>query len=147
MSLTINFGTTSDPANCPNKTYTLIKTITGDATEPENFLNPSFLIDYDDDMLVCNYCEITDWEHFYFCKIVLEHGGNMRIICSPDPLRTWWYDYISKQPMTIVRSTSFAKPTYVQDGLLPVDESRTIAPKIISFGSIHTGMYDIINTL
>lgn len=146
MSLTINFGTTTDPVNCPNKTYTTIRTITGKATEAENLLNPSFVIDYDEKMLPCNYCEITDWNRFYFCKVVLENGNNMRIICTTDPIKTFW-DSIKIVPMTIVRSTSFGKPTYVQDGMLPIDEERTLAPKIIYFDTINSAPYDVINTL
>lgn len=153
MSLTIKFGTTNDPVNCPNKTFTTIgEAITGNAIEPENVLNPTFLLDYDDDLIDCNYCEITDWNKFYYCKVVLENGGNLRVNCTSDPLKTFW-EYIKTQPVTIVRSSSFNKPTYVQDGMLPVDQSRTLPPKVIYFGTIHTDghdyvdSYDVLNTL
>lgn len=161
MALTVSFGTTTDPVNCANKTYTEIKSISGNAIDSENMLYPSFLVNYDARMLACNYCKITtvgtvgsatEINKYYFCKVILENGNNMRINCSIDPLTTYW-DTIKSQPVTIVRSTSFGKPTYVQDGMLPVDEARTLAPKMIWFDTIHTDgtnhvdCYNILNTL
>lgn len=152
MSLHVNFGITSDPVNCANKTFTSIKPVEGNATEPENILNPSFVLDYDKDLIPCNYCYIQEWDRYYFCKTVLQNGSSIRIICSSDAVRSFWYDYISKQPLTIVRSTSFEAPTYIQDGMFPVDDSRTAKPIIAYFDTIHDNLgnadfYDVVNTL
>lgn len=152
MSLTVNFGTTNDPVHCVNKTYTLIKQVVGTPIEAENVLNPTFLLDYYSNLLDCNYCEITDWNRFYYCKVVLENGGNLRVMCNTDTLKTFW-DTIKIQPVTIVRSSSFERPTYVQDGMLPVDQSRTLPPKVIYFDTIHNDThgnadcYDVLNTI
>lgn len=159
MAISVTFGKTTDPVNCANKTYTSIKTISGVAIEPEQILNPSFLVNFDAKLLECNYCEITDWatpqgesfNRFYFCKVTTENGGNIRINCTTDPLRTFWDEY-KTQPMTIVRSTSFGAPTYVQDGMLPIDAERTSLPQVIYFSSIHetsgaVDCYDVVNTI
>lgn len=154
MSLTVRFGKTEDPVNCPNKTYTLIESIEGNPIEPENMETPTFLIDYSDSLLECNYCEIVDWNRFYFCKVTHENGGNSRVNCYTDPLKTFWDGYIKKQSVTIVRSSSFGKPTYVPDERLPIDASRVNNPKIIYFDTVHritngdnAACYEIMNTL
>lgn len=157
MALEVKFYKITDPIFCANKTVNnsnLIDTIEGNPIEAENILYPSFLIDYYPKFLDCNYCYIKDWgDRYYFCKAITENGGNIRINCSVDALTTYWKkNEIQTTPMTIVRSTSFGRPTYVPDALLPVDNSRTLPAKVMTFNTVHnTGKYvvwyDIMNTL
>lgn len=138
MPMSVTFGTTTDPVFCVNKDYTTIKTINGNPIEPENILYPTFLVDYDDDLLDCNYCFVSadTFNRFYFCRVTTENGNNLRIDCSVDALQSWWHEF-QNDPMTIIRSSSFNVPTYVQDGMLPVDAQRIEHTYVMEFNSIH----------
>lgn len=156
MSFIVDFHKITDPVNCANKTVdssTLIKSVSGVLIEEEDICNPSFLINYQDSLLECNYCYIAKYKRYYFCRPVTENGGNIRINCAVDALRTFWDEY-SEQDMTLVRSTEFGRPTYVQDSLLPIDDSRISKSVSIEFNSIHqatderrTAVYYVVNTV
>jgi hypothetical protein len=117
---------------------------------------PTFLVNYNDSLLECNYCYVAKYKRYYFCKPTTENGNNIRIDCSVDALRTFWSE-LAEQDMTLIRSTSFEKPTYVQDTSLPVDDERILKGVSMEFDSIHNGgnigqystvgWYDIINTV
>lgn len=150
MAVTLDLYNITDPANCANKSIpdTSLKTITGNPIEDEEILNPTFLINYFSELLSCNYCKVTYPDQtvkYYFVTVTTENGNNLRIDCTMDYLMTYW-DEIKNTPMTVVRSTSFGKPTYVIDNLLPVDNSRVIT-KVLPFNTIHTDEYVVINTL
>ncbi len=159
MSISVQFHKIHDPVNCVNKTVdetTLIKTVNGDPIEDEDLSTPTFLVNYSDALLECNYCYIAKYKRWYFCKPTTENGNNIRIDCSVDALQTFWSE-LAEQDMTLVRSTSFEKPTYVQDTSLPVDDERILKGVSMEFDSIHNdaiigqysavGWYDIINTV
>ena len=156
MSFTVDFHKITDPVNCANKTVdnsTLIKSVNGELIEEEDISNPSFLVNYQESLLECNYCYIAKYKRYYFCRPVTENGGNIRINCAVDALRTFWDEY-SEQDMTLVRSTEFGKPNYVQDSILPVDDGRIWKTVSIEFNTIHgdsslrtTGSYIVLNTV
>lgn len=140
MSITVTFGTTTDPAQCANKTFTQIGSpIAGDPIETEDILYPTFLVDYDSSLLGCNYCKVDYTETFsryYFCSVSTENGGNMRINCALDAVKTYWDEY-KGTPMTVVRSTSFGSPQYIPDGQFPLLNTKRI--KTLDFEqTIHT---------
>lgn len=141
MSFAVEFHKISDPVNCVNKTVdnsTLIKIVQGDPIEDEDILNPSFLLNYYPELLECNYCYIAIYNRYYFCSVVTENANNIRVNCDVDALTTYWNQY-NEQDMTLVRSTSFEKPTYVQDQMLPIDDERMYDILVQEFDSIHNG--------
>ena len=159
MSISVQFHKIHDPINCVNKTVdetTLIKAVNGEPIEDEDLSTPTFLVNYSDALLECNYCYVAKYKRYYFCKPTTENGNNIRIDCSVDALQTFWEE-LAEQDMTLVRSTSFEKPTYVQDTSLPVDDERILKGVSMEFDSIHNdgnigqysslGSYDIINTV
>lgn len=159
MSILVQFHKIHDPINCVNKTVdetTLIKTVSGEPIEDEDLSEPTFLVNYNDSLLECNYCYVAKYKRYYFCKPTTENGNNIRIDCSVDALQTFWSE-LAEQDMTLIRSTSFEKPTYVQDTSLPVDDERILKGVSMEFDSIHNepvlgqysavGWYNIINTV
>ena len=139
MSISVEFHKIHDPINCVNKTVdetTLIKTVNGDPIEDEDLSEPTFLVNYNDALLKCNYCYVAKYKRYYFCKPTTENGNNIRIDCSVDALQTFWAE-LAEQDMTLVRSTSFEKPTYVQDEALPIDGERILDCLTKEFDSIH----------
>lgn len=160
MSLKVKFYNNTDPVFCANKTLNdstdlLVPEIEGVPVEAEILLYPSFLVDYNENLLSCNYAYIADWgNRYYFCQVTTENGGNIRIDCAVDALTTYWKkEEIQNTPMTIVRSTSFEKPTYVGDGMLPVDNERLLKTLVMDFDTIHddgsgnADFYDIMCTV
>ena len=139
MSISVQFHKIHDPVNCANKTVdetTLIKTVKGEPIEDEDLSTPTFLVNYNDSLLECNYCYVAKYKRYYFCKPTTENGNNIRIDCSVDALQTFWKE-LAEQDITLVRSTSFTAPTYVQDESLPIDGERILDCLSKEFDSIH----------
>ena len=86
--------------------FYIATSIAGDPIEPEDILYPTFLVDYNSSLLECNYCKVDYTETFsryYFCSVSTENGGNMRINCALDAVKTYWEEY-KGTPMTVVHN-------------------------------------------
>ena len=155
MAFTIELYKVNDPVDCVNKTIgesTLIKTVTGSPIEEEEILNPSFLIDYYQQLLECNYVYVPLYKRYYYAQVTTENANNIRIDCSVDVLQTYWGE-IQEQDFILIRSSNFESPTYVQDTILPVDDERIKHTLNIEFNTIHdsgnraVATYYMLNTL
>lgn len=78
MSMTITFGTTSDPKNKLNKTYKSSVSITGNLKDDTSVVNPIILVNASLATLSgCNYMYIASFGRYYYITDVVSKGANL----------------------------------------------------------------------
>ena len=121
LSYNIYVGNNNDNTNKVNKVNTVLKTKEINPKEIQNLINPTFVVDYDSDILNCNYVttDFTDY-HYFINSISINTGGRMVLNCTIDPLSG--FDF-SNCPITVVRNGGIGEPTKIPDNKLPVKPS------------------------
>lgn len=121
LSYTITVGNNSDNVLKVGKTITGGKSKTINPKEIQSIIHPTFIIDYDADLLDANYVT-TDFSNYqYFIDdIEINTAGRMVLNCTIDPLSG--FDF-SNCPITVVRNGGIGEPTKIPDNKLPVKPS------------------------
>lgn len=121
LSYNIYVGNNSDNIHKANKANTVVKTKEINPKEIQNLINPVFIVDYDNDIINCNYVT-TDFNdyHYFINSISINTGGRMVLNCTIDPLSG--FDF-SGCPITVVRNGGIGAPTKTPDTKLPVKPS------------------------
>lgn len=129
MSFTLILGNTPDDPIVMNKTFTSGSSLTISPLDTIDVLNPYIIVDYSSTIMGYNYAKIPEFnDRYYFVKPELLTSGRIGLIMTVDPLMSW-YDRgngigIKDITTTIVRTGGIDKPTYVEDGLLPIEPKR-----------------------
>lgn len=129
MAFTLMLGTTTDDPIVVNKSYSFPTSITISPLDTVDVLNPYIIVNYSSSILGYNYAKIPDFnDRYYFVKSELLTSGRIGLIMTVDPLMSW-YDRgngtgIKDITTTILRTGGIDKPTYVEDGLLPIESKR-----------------------
>ena len=130
MSFTLILGNTYDDPIVMNKTFISSSTITISPLDTVDILNPYIILDYSSNIMGYNYAKIPEFnERYYFVKAELLISGRIGLTLTVDSLMSW-YDRglggsgIKDITTTIVRTGGIDKPTYVEDGLLPIEPKR-----------------------
>ena len=110
----------TEDARTAVKHPTTIKTLTGRPTNDINIISPYFVVEYDVNLIPCNYAYITDFGRSYFVQIELLTPTSIGINCNADDLSNW-YNYYQNKNAIIMRSESIAQPTDIPDKELPIN--------------------------
>lgn len=157
MAFTLYLGNTPDDTIVVNKTttFTIEKTIS--PLDTVDTLNPYIIVDYSSSIMNCNYAKIPDFnERYYFVRPELLTAGRIGLTLTVDPLMSWYNrgqsSGIKDITTTIVRTGVLTKPTYVEDGMLPVEQKRrNIGVQYFQSSphdvNSHTGIHLIIHTI
>lgn len=122
--MTLNLYKTSDDTRILNKTLTAVKDITAIPVENVSILTPSFVVEYDADILTANYCYIETLNRYYYInEIMLLRGNRLQFKCAVDVLKTYATD-ITKCSAIITRSESVGTPTNIPDKSLPISPNK-----------------------
>lgn len=126
--MTLTLFRTADDTRKLFKALTQIKTVenifpTGDI----NVYSPSFMIDYDADLIHCNYlyCDTTGLYYFVSPPVLID-GRRMELNCTCDYLMSFANDILNCNA-TVIRRENYrgeTGATNVPDTKLPVDPKR-----------------------
>ena len=79
--------------------------------------NPSFLVDYDEGLLLYNYCYIPKFKRYYFIEWQGEVAHRLRFSCNVDVLESFKTE-LKKRTMYILRQEKLFNKWY-PDNLVP----------------------------
>lgn len=107
----------------PTQTYV----VNVELYEPCSIQNPKFILDYDAEILTCNYAYCPTLKRQYFISnIDFAPGGQMIITCKTDLLNTLGMA-LMHAPIVITRATTRdGNATYIKDMQLPLLSDKTI---------------------
>lgn len=92
MAVTVQLGSTSDPANTINKTYTLDTAFDAELKQPCSIENPVLILNTTRNALATevtyNYAKITEFNRYYFCTLTASPQGYI-VECTVDPLESF----------------------------------------------------------
>lgn len=92
MAVSIQLGSTSDPANTINKTYTLDTAFDAELKQPCSIEHPVLILNTSRNTLAkevtYNYAKITEFNRYYFCTITASPQGYV-VDCTVDPLESF----------------------------------------------------------
>lgn len=121
LSYTITIGNNNDNVLKVGKTLTGGKVKTINPKEIQSIIHPTFIIDYDSDLIGANYVTTNFSNYQYFIDdIEINTAGRMVLKCTIDPLSG--FDF-SNCPITVVRNGGIGEPTKIPDNKLPVKPS------------------------
>lgn len=120
----LNLLKTNDDIRVCAKTVIPVTTINATPTEKVNILNPSFIVEYNSNLLNANYCYISELNRYYYITSHnLERGNRLIFNCEVDVLKTY-YEQIKNCNATVIRSESEGKPTGIPDKQLPINPNK-----------------------
>lgn len=104
-----------------------VYTVDVELYEPCSIQNPKFILDYNADILTCNYAYCPTLKRQYFISnIDFAPGGQMIITCKTDLLNTLGMALLYA-PIVINRATTRdGNATYIKDMQLPLLSDKTI---------------------
>ena len=114
--MNITFYKTKSETNKINKTLTDSNTLTGSIKDNTNIVSPTITVQYNVDLLTCNYCFIPVFGRYYFVNSVELDGDILVIALSCDVLMSFKNDILSSK-VRVVRSSS-SKIKYLPDSLI-----------------------------
>ena len=79
--------------------------------------NPSFLVDYDETLLLYNYCYIPKFKRYYFIEWQGEFAHRLRFSCNVDVLESFKTD-LKKRTMYILRHSILVNRSLLLNRLL-----------------------------
>lgn len=101
-------------------------------TDAVDIITPTFIFDYDTNILNINYLKCNDFGRYYFVtNIAVESGGRVRVSCSIDVLQTY-ADSIKNCKATVIRTATSGTPTMYSDSKFPVYPSKKVVTSITS---------------
>lgn len=112
-------------------TATTVKTIA--SLGNMSLIEPSFIVDKDNDVIASNYCYIPDFSRYYFIKnSSIMDGGRILIECNVDVLNS--FD-LSKCIVTVLRNGGIGKPTKIPDTKLPILPNENIINQTVDINT------------
>lgn len=125
MSLSVNFGITTDDPITVNKTFSARFTKELDPLDEVDEINPYFELQYDSSYFSnqINYAYVPTFKRYYFVKKALLPSNMMGLQLNVDVLKSN-EEGIMNTSCIIRRTGALNNPTYVQDANLPIEQSR-----------------------
>lgn len=125
--MTIKLLRTSNDENVINKSYTTIADLNASQANEELSIDaPEIIINYDPAYLQCNYCQISEFNRFYYVrnKSVI-NGNQLRFSLESDPLMSFKSSILGSKCIA-ARSTSAPNMNIVDPlvSFLPVPERK-----------------------
>lgn len=142
--------TNSAESNIMNK-IPYLQTIGSYTVKPTAELNieyPRFIINYTAALLPCNYIYCSEYNRYYFAKLITRPGSEAILECVSDPLMSFRSDILACSILA-TRAESFGRPTHYPDNMLPVYPSKKNVTSIImqqQAASPLTGLLDTAAT-
>ena len=122
--MVINLYSTSDDTRTVNKTLTSVINITALPTENIDILVPSFILEYNANILNANYAYVPLFNRYYYITNISVIKGNRIIIdLKIDVLKTY-ATALTDCTCIAARSESIGKPTQIPDKNLPIDPNK-----------------------
>lgn len=93
----ITFYKTSSERNRLNKSLTLIKSANVVVKGDMSLISPFIELNYDADLIGCNYCYISEWNRYYFIDdFVVSTGHIINLSCNVDVLMSFKDDILNQ---------------------------------------------------
>lgn len=87
--MTITLYTNNSDKDHVDKSLTEIVTISGTLRDECKITNPVILIEYQGYIANVNYCFISEFDRYYYCKIEIVNNKLIRLICTVDVLMSF----------------------------------------------------------
>lgn len=125
--MTIKLLKTSNDENVVNKGYSTIANLNASQANEEISIDaPEIIINYNPAYLECNYCQIPEFNRFYYVRNKsIINGNQLRFSLESDPLMSF-KSYILASSCIAARSTSKPNMNIVDPlvSFLPIPERR-----------------------
>ena len=108
--MNITFYKTKSETNKINKTLTDSISLTGSIKDNTNIVSPTITVQYNADLLTCNYCYIPVFNRYYFVNSIELDGDILVIVMS-------FKNDILSSKVRVIRSSS-SKIKYLPDSLI-----------------------------
>lgn len=92
--------------------------------------NPTFVLNYNEKIFNCNYLYCPDLNRYYFCNLSVNNEKRFVITCKVDVLMSY-KEALKKCSVTVIRSESVGRPTYIPDSSLPLYPSSQYVTSLI----------------
>ena len=124
----------ADPRKCDkvdnNTPYNVYHTAVK-PTERVDVITPTFVFDYAESLLTCNYLWCKEFSRYYFVdNIAIDTAGRVVLSCSIDVLQTYASD-IKNCEAVVIRAASKGKPTMYTDTKLPIYPNKKVVSSIV----------------
>lgn len=110
--ITMTLMNISSAHNVVHKQMTTLKTITGYLKENAFMENVVTNVEYFPDYYQCNYAYIPEFHRYYYVRVELIDGGQVRLIMKSDAL-TSFYDGYKNSKIIAKRSSTNCNPNIV----------------------------------
>lgn len=131
----VQIGRTDDDPRKINKTFTADQTVNCYMKEPYSVLSPTFILDYKETYLTCNYC-YANGRYYFIDSFSGDPGGKMEINCREDVLKTYATQIVKEKAVVERTSDWEQKNLYLSDPeVKPYQYTRTwtrLFPSFIS---------------
>ena len=114
--MNITFYKTKSETNKINKTLTNSIPLTGSIKDNINIVSPTITVQYNADLVLCNYCYIPVFNRYYFVDSIELDGDILAISLTCDVLMSFKSDILTSK-VRVVRSSS-SKIKYLPDSLI-----------------------------
>ena len=111
-TITITLMNTSSAHNVVHKQMTTLKTISGRLKEDTFMENITVNVEYFEDYYRCNYAYIPEFHRYYYVRVELIDGAQVRLIMKSDAL-TSFYDGYRNSKIIAKRSSTNCNPNIV----------------------------------
>lgn len=113
----------------PHKIHKVLQSqliLTGDLRNESSIIDPVILIETTSDIVMYNYCYITEFSRYYFIRDIISVRTNLwRIICHVDVLMSFSQS-IDNQQVVLDNSESSFQNKYIQDSSVFVASEKTM---------------------
>lgn len=131
-TITITLMNTSSAHNVVHKQMTTLKTITGTLKEDTFMENIVTNVEYFSDYYQCNYAYIPEFHRYYYVRVELIDGAQVRLIMKSDAL-TSFYDGYKNSKIIAKRSSTNCNPNIV-DTASPFKPQPKVIHRRTNFG-------------
>lgn len=122
----INFYNNKSQNNVLKKDIELIRgNVNANPYDNITITNPIIVVDYNSDLINCNYLYIPDFKRYYYAIATVSPAQKITYVCKCDVLMSWG-DMILNSKGCIMRTASISHGTFIQDDKFPVSNERFI---------------------
>ena len=131
-TITVTLMNTSSAHNVVHKQNTTLKTISGKLKEDTYMEQITMNVEYFEDYYRCNYAYIPEFHRYYYVRVELLDGAQVRLVMKSDALSSF-YDGYKNSKIIAKRSSSNCNPNII-DTASPFKPQPRIIHRRTAFG-------------
>lgn len=142
--MNITLYTTNDDRRKLVKTKSVITSLSCEVKDKNDMLSPVAIVNYNEDILNCNYAYIEEFDRYYFVYITSLNGGRFMLEMNEDVLSSL-ADKIINIPVLLDKTELLANSNkYFNDGSYIATQKEFIRLYEFANGFNETGTYILI---